>query len=1184
MERPKYDRDRDRIRNHIAQLIRIRGEEALLETEVEDNGAMPLGQGMATLEEFRREYAKPFLAGWNNFVADFGTRARSTIDQADRTLESISKEWIQREIDIRNTKSHRENSIRSKKSQSESEIRRKYESSRAPGELTIRPLTLIETAKLKSFQEHWWKFGLGALAAGWFLLKFDFGVLAGLGGIAGQLWWLQRRQHEGVGEKQTEIDQADYQYQTDRATAAKLREELAAASKRDEDLATEAAAKLLQELTTEIAERTELQRNAYAEAKKPLVAEWTEQCSAFNDEMLRMQARFDSIITEVGARFAAFDDNDAVQETIEDLDDQLSFRIGDRGMLQPNKLEKELALTLNLIERPATIERRSPVFFELGARKSLLIDGAAQPASAARNRLFDILLTRVLRQIPPGKATFTLIDPLGLGSNFAHFLKLQDYSDSLINGMVWTNKEQIRKRLRDAIEHIERVTQKYLRADYPDIESYNREAGEIAEPYRLNCIADFPEGFDEEAVRDLIKIVQNGPRCGVHTLIYLNRNVKPAYGINLDELLPFCQLLTFDEASAKLIGSGGTAIKFALDPAPNPAQIKRLVDSFGAGAIDAMKVEVPFPMLFDLAKLKPGRWTENSTAGITVPLGPSGAKKALSITFDSKLSHNALVVGRPGSGKSNMIHVFISMVCDRYSPDEVELYLVDFKKGVEFKDYANTLLPHARVIAVESEREFGISVLRALDKEMTVRSELFKQADAAENIGEYRARNPEARMPRAVLIVDEFQEFFTKEDKIKTEAAQLFDRIVRQGRSFGIHVMLGTQSLANSGLARPTIDQIPIRIALQCSDADSRLILADDNVTARGLSRPGEAIYNDKAGLLEGNKPFQVALFGGAERKAQLAKLMEHVAAVDWRGDPPRIFEGHESASLATCKPLLKFKQNAPAANVKAWLGEPVSLDDPVYCNLSAQAGRNVLVLAREEEQGTNVLLAALTSLATQFTAKDLHIHIVDLTTADAPWADFPEALRDTMPQPIDVYGRHGMRDLLPQLSVLVKERQSAAEDHSDNRSFSGPRTILAIIGAHRARELRQNDDGGNVFSFDRPAEDAPPDLATCLKEIITDGPDQGVNTMLWLDSYTNFERIFDRRVLGEFGIRISGALPEKDSHTLFDNQVAAQITHPNRMVKYDDDVVGVYELFRPYAIGSEAMFGQLKERIFATT
>ncbi len=37
-----------------------------------------------------------------------------------------------------------------------------------------------------------------------------------------------------------------------------------------------------------------------------------------------------------------------------------------------------------------------------------------------------------------------------------------------------------------------------------------------------------------------------------------------------------------------------------------------------------------------------------------------------------------------------------------YSPDEVEVYLIDFKKGVEFKTYATHRLPHARAIAVEA--------------------------------------------------------------------------------------------------------------------------------------------------------------------------------------------------------------------------------------------------------------------------------------------------------------------------------------------------------------------------------------------------------------------------------------------------------------------------------------------------
>jgi S-DNA-T family DNA segregation ATPase FtsK/SpoIIIE len=124
------------------------------------------------------------------------------------------------------------------------------------------------------------------------------------------------------------------------------------------------------------------------------------------------------------------------------------------------------------------------------------------------------------------------------------------------------------------------------------------------------------------------------------------------------------------------------------------------------------------------------------------------------------------------------------------------------------------------------------------------------------------------------LIVDEFQEFFTEDDAIASQASQILDRLVRQGRAFGIHVLLGSQTLAGAyTLARSTIDQMAVRIALQCSDADSRLILADDNPAARLLSRPGEAIYNAANGLVEGNTLFQVAWLPDEERDAYLQKV-----------------------------------------------------------------------------------------------------------------------------------------------------------------------------------------------------------------------------------------------------------------------------------------------------------------------
>ena len=139
----------------------------------------------------------------------------------------------------------------------------------------------------------------------------------------------------------------------------------------------------------------------------------------------------------------------------------------------------------------------------------------------------------------------------------------------------------------------------------------------------------------------------------------------------------------------------------------------------------------------------------------------------------------------------------ITSMALHYSPDQVELYLIDFKKGVEFKTYATHHLPHARVVAIESEREFGLSVLQRLDEELRRRGDLFRSLNVQDLAG-YRQTDGKEPMPRILLIVDEFQEFFVEDDKLAQEAALLLDRLVRQGRAFGIHIELGSQTLGGA--------------------------------------------------------------------------------------------------------------------------------------------------------------------------------------------------------------------------------------------------------------------------------------------------------------------------------------------------------------------------------------------------
>ncbi len=167
-------------------------------------------------------------------------------------------------------------------------------------------------------------------------------------------------------------------------------------------------------------------------------------------------------------------------------------------------------------------------------------------------------------------------------------------------------------------------------------------------------------------------------------------------------------------------------------------------------------------------------------------------------------------------------------------------------------------MPHARVIGIESEREFGRSVLQRLDAELQQRGEKFRAAGVQE-LGEFREVTGES-MPRIMLVVDEFQELFVRDDRLAGDCTMLLDRLVRQGRSFGMHVVFSSQSLAGAySLPRATLGQMAVRIAMQCSESDAALILSDDNTAARLISRPGEAIYNDAGGLVEGNQPFQVA-------------------------------------------------------------------------------------------------------------------------------------------------------------------------------------------------------------------------------------------------------------------------------------------------------------------------------------
>jgi hypothetical protein len=815
-----------------------------------------------------------------------------------------------------------------------------------------------------------------------------------------------------------------------------------------------------------------------------------------------------------------------------------------------------------------------PALSDFPAHSSLLLKANDAGRTVAVQTL-QATVFRLLTSLPAGKVRFVIVDPVGLGQNFAAFMHLADYDEQLVASRIWTETPHIEHRLADLTLHMENVIQKYLRNQYETIMDYNAQAGEVAEPFRVLVVANFPVNFSVEAIRRLISIMQSGPRCGVLTLISVDTNVPLPKGFDLADLEAHSLNLAWDGQCFRWKDADFAPYPLTLEAPPDSAFANRILAHIGEAAVNAQRVEVPFEFI---APAEEEWWHTDSRRGLRVALGRAGATQRQCLDLGKGTAQHALIAGKTGSGKSSLLHALITNLALLYSPDEVELYLIDFKKGVEFKTYAVHDLPHARVIAIESEREFGLSVLQRLDAELRMRGERFRDA-RAQDLHAYRQAMPEARMPRVLLIVDEFQEFFTEDDRIAQDAAQLLDRLVRQGRAFGMHVLLGSQTLGGAyTLARSTIDQMAVRIALQCSEADAHLILSDDNSAARLLSRPGEAIYNDANGLVEGNNPFQVVWLGDDRREQYLARIRDLARRQPpMLQDAPIVFEGNAPADVSR-NPLLNQCLREPVIEEAegrrgqlAWLGEAMAINEITAAPFRRHHGSNLLLIGQQEETSLGMLATAVVGLAAQMTpGESTRFYVVDGRQAEAP-TDGPLArLPETLPQTIRLSGWRDVPAIVAELNAEMERRQKEAG--------APPSIYLVLFGVQRLRDLRRQEDD---FSFMRKGDEAPnpaQQFATLLRE----GSPLGIHTLMWCDTLNNLQRTLDRQSMRELTMRVVFQMNVSDSSNLIDSPLASKLG-PHRALFFNEED-GRLDKFRPYSLPSEAWLRTVREQLARRT
>ena len=451
-------------------------------------------------------------------------------------------------------------------------------------------------------------------------------------------------------------------------------------------------------------------------------------------------------------------------------------------------------------------------------------------------RQMEYLALELLKAVNPDLLRLTFID-IGISTRYPIINALKNPNVSFI-----TNTEQLREELRNIVSMARYISTQCLGYQYKTLAEYNL-TNENKEAYHVFFISNFPKDFSENELRQLSILIREAKNCGVHFVLNISQehlNGRSHYYST--EIYSIVNDIYKNLSTIDCVGKNNTFQKLGIPI------LNRFVERFGY-ICDEYSPE-------QIEQIVQSLQIKESSGGlsnfISVPIGKSG-REVISFEMGQAIGvYHGFIAGQSGTGKSNLLNNIITTIAQKYSPDELRLYLLDYKWGVEFQIYSTH--PNVEILMLDNTNiQAGIDVLRHLRQEMISRAKRFFTLGATvNNIDEYN-RRAKTKMPRILMIVDEVQQLFN-DFEIRRQVNPLVKEIAKQGRAFGIHLLFSSQSYVDCKIDDDILSQMPLRIAFTLSNsAECRAILGGDNTAPMKLP-PFSAIVNTK----NGDKDFNV--------------------------------------------------------------------------------------------------------------------------------------------------------------------------------------------------------------------------------------------------------------------------------------------------------------------------------------
>lgn len=630
------------------------------------------------------------------------------------------------------------------------------------------------------------------------------------------------------------------------------------------------------------------------------------------------------------------------------------------------------------VVRAGAVRISPPVGTERRAQLPLLAPGlgfghtAVLAPAARREEAIGVvggILLRLLASQPPGHVRFRVHDPIGVGSSLSGFSAFQ--APQIRANAVSTGSRELSFIVDQLTKHLNMVSGEYLRGAHGSLADFLEHAGHGLVPYQVLVLLDYPEAVERDLVEQIERLSANGAARGLYMLLHGRESAHTPPGT----------LVLSGERHDRWRSSAIPGVQVEVEDAP-PANL--------VATIAARRPAPPAAFQFaeTISSIAPD--SSSGALGLSAEIARAGLR-GVSVRLDDDIPHG-LVAGDTGSGKSNLLRVLLYGLTYRYSPSELQLYLLDFKEGVEFREFSPmagdpTFLPHTRVVSMNSSRAFGVAVLEHLAQLVAMR--LHDMPGQARSLSSLRTERPDMQWPRVLLVVDEFHVLFESADQLADRAIAALTLIGKQGRAAGVHFLLATQAVGDVGVGNANAARLDgivgaarLRIALRLDDRESQVALRAGNLAAATLHERGWAIVNEKLGHEDGNVLTQVALLTDDEaHKLRREALSRALGA----RRPPRVFDGDHGAQPQANLELRAALGN-PAGSMpnRTWLGGELAIDpeDPraypgVAVGFPSDPHRHLAVIGTRPEaagvlQWATIGLAA-SARGAEFLLLDLH-------------------------------------------------------------------------------------------------------------------------------------------------------------------------------------------------------------------